>query len=640
MKHSLYSGFKRVWPVLVICAIFLFPLPLNRVFANENTVDHSTPNPDSIVCLAAGKLHSAMILYDGSLYVWGDNTYGQLGLSDIDYADYPQPVDLPYKAVSVSLGSDHTLVLTETGLVYAMGRNTFGQLGIGSTESKDQPTLIETLPPVTAIAAGAWHSLALGDDGRVWGWGDNSSYQLGDIPSEKIIDSTGSVIGLRQVRPAVVVRQGASHIAAGGSFSLYINDDRQLFAWGDNTHGQLGDGTTQARSVPTHITSLSDVTQISAGYQHVLAVAGNPSRLYAWGDNGAGQLGLSGLPSGDAILSIPDVVDLPNDVHAHIALISAGYAHSAVVSWLPENEEVPRQSRQQIYTWGDASFGQLAREQGVHETGPRAIGGTFDGYSGSDFLPFEAIASGGFHFLIMSSKGLLAASGRGDRGQLGNRSIANRFVLTPIEIPDQIKPGWYPESSVYLSRSDDKITIRWPAAQDNRAVTGYTLLLRFSDGQISRVYTELDQEWVVPDEKPQAALEIAVYAHDSAHEKTPLRSLSHLVGFLPPSEDPEAAYDDYFASPRESVWLIEHDIHQWRPTPSGLIQPLEVPWSVTSIYGKNAIKEPPDNHFLMLAGFLAGLLLIVFLAYLVIKRIRDMSIQPAQKLPVKIQRVE
>jgi flagellar biogenesis protein FliO len=74
--------------------------------------------------------------------------------------------------------------------------------------------------------------------------------------------------------------------------------------------------------------------------------------------------------------------------------------------------------------------------------------------------------------------------------------------------------------------------------------------------------------------------------------------------------------------------------------PTGLIQPLEVPWSIESIYGKNAIKEPPDNQVLILVGLLAGLLLILFLVYLVIKRIRSMSIEPTQRLPVKIQHVK
>ncbi|NLW12373.1 MAG: hypothetical protein GX028_10220, partial [Clostridiaceae bacterium] len=128
--------------------------------------------------LAAGFSHSAMVDYDGSLYLWGDNTYGQSSAGSDSYIDQPQLIELNAKVAEVSLGAWHTLVLTENGEVYSSGRNTFGQLGNGSWENSDQLVKIEGLSNIAAISAGSYHSLALGQDGSLWVWGSNTNNQL------------------------------------------------------------------------------------------------------------------------------------------------------------------------------------------------------------------------------------------------------------------------------------------------------------------------------------------------------------------------------------------------------------------------------------------------------------------------------
>ena len=113
-KHHVSGYFARRVLCLVVCvAAMLLPAwP-----AAETTLGQTAAG----VRLAAGKKHSALVLQDGSLYTWGDNTFGQLGFAGIAYSDQPRQVELAKRVVDISLGADHSLILTEDGTVLAMG---------------------------------------------------------------------------------------------------------------------------------------------------------------------------------------------------------------------------------------------------------------------------------------------------------------------------------------------------------------------------------------------------------------------------------------------------------------------------------------------------------------------------------------
>ncbi|MDZ7815309.1 MAG: hypothetical protein U5N86_04660 [Planctomycetota bacterium] len=144
--------------------------------------------------LAAGFPHSLVLYSDGSVYAWGWNDEGQLGLGDDVERDTPTLVGaLSDKGViSITAGSDHSLVLCSDGSVYAWGDNNSGQLGLGDELDRDFPTLVSTLSDkdVISLAGGFAHSLALCSDGSVYTWGKNDDGQLGlgddvdrDIPT-------------------------------------------------------------------------------------------------------------------------------------------------------------------------------------------------------------------------------------------------------------------------------------------------------------------------------------------------------------------------------------------------------------------------------------------------------------------------
>lgn len=585
---------------LLAAAVVLFSITLPVA---ASTVEPKADLSSEAVAasLSAGLLHSAMINYDGQLYVWGDNTYGQLGLTGDEYIDSPQWLELSDKASQVSLGAYHSLVLLTDGTVWSFGRNAFGQLGIGSTQNAGKPVFVEGLPRIIAIAAGSLHSLALGADGSVWAWGNNTNSQIGNVESETIKGTGGQVLGSRCPKPIQIVTAGAVAIAAGGLHSLYLDDDGQVFAWGDNSKGQLGDGTTLAHAAPAIVPGLAAVTGIAAGYQHSIAVIKEKSgdKLFAWGDDSLGQLGIgSGLTS-EAFRTVPVRVDLTNDNNDRndrVISFAAAYAQTAVTVPAVDKNGFIDPQRQQLLVWGSNANGQLALGQASSQNKPVAVSGSFNGWHGSSFLPFDAIALGGGHMLVLSSKGLLAAAGRGDRGQLGNIAVLDRSQLVSVSIPDVIRPVWAGSSSVSATYTDDgELLIRWPAAQDNRLVTNYRIEIENPAGTVITENTGRNLSWTFSQTSPDQAYKITVMASDAdsflAHENT----LSRLVTYIKPlSADPAATVDDYFAKIDDSVPHFNYWPNNWQPDAKNLLRPLEVPWDTRPVYGLDAIEKPAD----------------------------------------------
>lgn len=594
---KLFSARSLAFILLVSLLLLLAGQP---VLAAATAAEPAGQEQPVAARLAAGLQHSAMINYDGKLYVWGDNTFGQLGLGTLDYSDSPQLVGLPGQVAEVSLGTYHTLAVMADGSVYAFGRNAFGQLGTGNTENADRPVLVEGLPPIKAVAAGSWHSLALGEDGSVWAWGNNTNFQVGPAASEVIKDTEGKVLGTRCLKPIRIINEGAVAIAAGGQFSMYLDDSGRVLAWGDNSRGQLGDGTTEARAQPKQIFGLDPVTAIAAGYEHCLALSRQQDHdsLYTWGDDSLGQLGIGSDPADGIYRSLPQRLDVNGDqdpLNDQVVLIQAGYSQSAITvpAVLEKGEAGP--AKQQLLVWGNNSAGQLGLGQTGSQIRPKTLNGTFDGWTGDKFLPFDAIAFGGYHLLVLSSKGLLAGAGQGERGQLGNFSVLNRNQLTAIDMPDVIRPGWLEAASLSAQYNEGgDLVVRWPAAQDNRVVAGYLVRMRTSDDKVRYIDAKDQLFWVFSGIAPNLACEITVMPYDSESSRAQASSLSYLAGYALPADAGAGSetLSDYFPEMKTSVWRAGGSGNHWVPDPRGLVQPLELPWNASSIYGQKSMPRP------------------------------------------------
>jgi hypothetical protein len=236
----------------------------------------------NVAAVAAGAFHSLILKSDGSLWAMGENEYGQLGDGTTDNDNYN--TNLPEQIVAsnvtaIASGHYHSLFLKNDGSLWAMGYNVDGQLGDGTYNQANLPKQIVT-SNVMAIAAGRYHSLFLKRDGSLWAMGYNASGQLGDGTYKT------------SNRPKQIVASNVTAIAAGWTHSLFLKSDGSLWAMGYNGYGQLGDGTSgtyNQTNWPEQIVA-SNVTAITCGYDNSLFLKSNGS-LWAMGDNSYGQLG-------------------------------------------------------------------------------------------------------------------------------------------------------------------------------------------------------------------------------------------------------------------------------------------------------------------------------------------------------------
>jgi alpha-tubulin suppressor-like RCC1 family protein len=247
------------------------------------TLPESISLAGSIRQVSASGSGGAAVLTDGRLETWGF----PVGLGDGGSSIRPSPAVVPGLTgiVQVANAGTHTLALDGAGRVWAWGSNPHGELGNGTTSqvynSNPTPVPVPGLTGVVQVAAGNNDSFALRSDGTVWAWGANTVGQLGDGTSTDRILPTKV--------PGVA---GVKAIAAGQTATFAIRADGSVVVWGDNAHGLLGIGMAGGfRTNSAPVPGLTGVTQISASGTEVLAVAGSAGTVWAWGDNQGGSAG-------------------------------------------------------------------------------------------------------------------------------------------------------------------------------------------------------------------------------------------------------------------------------------------------------------------------------------------------------------
>lgn len=235
--------------------------------------------------IACGEYHSLAIDENGKLWAWGGNGEGQLGNGTTTSSNTPTPVndDNLKQAIAIACGLYHSLAIDINGKVWAWGNNGDGELGVGDTDQRNVPTaVIPSFTIASAIACGGYHSLAIDENGKLWAWGRNSEGQAGISDYYSPIPT--SVINTN-LTAAIAINAGMFH-------SLAIDPNKKLWAWGSNDNGQLGDGSTSRRFSPTAVNDslLTSAIAIACGAVFSLAIDTN-KKVWAWGSNGNGQLG-------------------------------------------------------------------------------------------------------------------------------------------------------------------------------------------------------------------------------------------------------------------------------------------------------------------------------------------------------------
>ncbi len=228
--------------------------------------------------VAAGQFLFGAIDVNGGLYTWGLNVAGDLGRETSQINARPALVPGIPPVQAVAIGDQFMLALSRDHRVYGWGSNSSGQLGLGHLRTILQPEAVHLKDKIKSLAVGSSHALVLSDAGNVYGWGSNHFGQLAN--------KTDSYI----TRPApIAFPEPIASLAAGMHHSLALGSSGKVYAWGWNGVGQLGLSDFQSRSTPALVPKLSGVRAIAAGELHSIAIG--PNNLFGWGSNMSGQIG-------------------------------------------------------------------------------------------------------------------------------------------------------------------------------------------------------------------------------------------------------------------------------------------------------------------------------------------------------------
>jgi alpha-tubulin suppressor-like RCC1 family protein len=303
--------------------------------------------------IEAGSNHTASVKTDGTLWAWGANSDGRLGDGTTIARSSPVQIGALTNWAQVSAGGYHTASVKTDGTMWAWGQNNRGALGDGTTTNRSSPIQIGALTNWAQVSAGRFHTAAITTTGQLYAWGYNQTFSSAGALGDNTVVSKSSPV---QIGPLTNWAQ----VSAGGGATVSIKTDGTLWGWGynsSNSAGRVGDGTTINRSSPVQIGALTNWAQVSAGDNHTGAVKTNGT-LWAWGNNGFGQLGQNNSGSGTLRSSPVQIGALTN-----WAQVSAGSNHTLATTFGGE-----------LYAWGYNGSGQLGDGTIIDKSSPVQIG--------------------------------------------------------------------------------------------------------------------------------------------------------------------------------------------------------------------------------------------------------------------------
>jgi alpha-tubulin suppressor-like RCC1 family protein len=399
--------------------------------------------------VSGGNYFHTAIKPDGTLWSFGYNDNGQLGLNDVSFRSSPVQIgsDATWSQLSEGSFANHVLAIKTNGTLWSFGYNVRGQLGQNDVVKRSSPVQVGALTAWSKVAAGSFHSLSTKTDGTLWSWGRNDYGHLGDNTGvdrsspiqvgslttwSKVAASVAQSVAIKtdgtmwtwgrnsdgahgrndDIWRSSPVQIGAlttwSLVSSGGYFVAAIKTDGTMWAWGLNSSGMLGLNDVVNRSSPVQVGALTTWSKVKSGAGFNVAIK-TDGTMWAFGDNGQGQIGDNNSNNTSGRRSSPVQI-------------------GALTTWsqvgVGRNHVAALETDGSLYAWGQNGNGQVGDSTIIKRSSPVSIGEYVEAWS--------LVTTGLYHTTATKADGTIWAWGRGNHGRLGLNDVANRS--SPVQI--------------------------------------------------------------------------------------------------------------------------------------------------------------------------------------------------------------
>ena len=334
-----------------------------------------------------------------TLFSWGLNSFGALGLGDITNRSSPAQVGSLTSWLTISAGEYISAIVKTDGTLWTWGRGQSGQLGLGNTTSYSSPKQVGSLTNWSSTSLGRYTVIAVKTDGTLWSWGNNAVGSLG-------LGNTTYYSSPKQVGALTTWLRVAM---SGYGTSYAITTSGALYSWGHNYYGELGRSTSGGgtnTSSPVQVGALTNWLNMACGRYFIIATK-TDGTLWSWGRNNSGQLGLSNTTNYSSPKQIGALTTW--------STVSGSASYSTAIT-----------TTGTLYVWGNNADGQLGLGNLTYYSSPKQVGSLTNWY-----LMGKGSKNNNYNVSIKTD-GTLWSWGLNSNGQLG---LGN---TTPYSSPKQV----------------------------------------------------------------------------------------------------------------------------------------------------------------------------------------------------------
>ena len=373
-------------------------------------VTHSTDGELRFVqtkmACTCGSEHTITLSDDGTLYSFGRNSEGQLGLGNNNAVSLPTPIPNLPQINMISCGAYFTVCVDYEGFIWSFGDNEHGQLGTGNTTDYNVPQKLVNIPPVLSVSCGYEHTLMITNDDNLWSWGINDSGELCHGDEEE------------RSKPQKTSFSSIAKISTGFYLSLFQNNKGEIFSCGYNEDGACGLGHFDSPQIKPSLihNAPSNIVHFVCGSNHSLFLD-SEGNIFSVGSNWDGELGLGHNTNQNVLNKIPNIPP--------IKTISCVGASSYLIDF-----------EGNVWSFGYNEFGQLGHGDKEDKNAPKVINTLKD-------IQQISYGSRGQHFFVKNSQNQIFITGDNSRGQLGTGDTQS--LSTPKEINSQYSTIWRDE---------------------------------------------------------------------------------------------------------------------------------------------------------------------------------------------------